>query len=219
MTLLEDLIPLTRGTARSENIYYYYAQSVYCQNDYILAGYYFETFVKTFPNSAFAEECAFLTAMCKVKESPEPSLDQGQTLAAIDGMQLFVDRYPETEKKDTINFLVKEMRAKLEVKSFENAKLYHHIRRYKSAVIALENALREYPDSRYREEMSFLLLSSHFELATNSIESKKEQRLRDAVESYHNFVDNFENSDRLKEASNLYKGLIKQLDIYGPENQ
>ena len=212
MTLLEELIPLTRGTARSESIYYYYAKSIYCNEDYILAGYYFDNFTKTFPQSQFTEECAFLAALCRVKESPQYSLDQASTNTAIDQLQLFVNQYPNTDKKDTINFLMKEMRSKLELKAFENAKLYHRTRRYKSAVIALENTIREYPDSRYSEEMHFLLLESHYELAINSIPSKKLQRLKDAKESYHTFVDNFEESQNKRQADNILKDIEMALD-------
>ena len=219
MILFEELIPLIRGTERSEKVYYYYAKSIYCNGDYILAGYYFDNFVKTFPNSQFSEECVFLAALCSVKESPQYSLDQTSTKAAIGKLQTFVNQYPETSRRDTINYLVKELRSKLEIKAFDNARQYHHTRRYKSAVIALENTLNEFPDSRYREEMSFLLLDSHYQLAINSIDKKKLERLNETIESYHNFVDNFENSESLGRAEAIYENTLKAIMDFNSTNQ
>ncbi len=210
--LLEELIPLVRGTTRSEEVLYFHAKSNYCDEDYILSNYYFKNFVKTFPNSQYAEECSFLGAICLFKESPESSLDQGDTKKAIEELQLFLDKYPSTEKKDTINVMVRDLRSKLELKAYEGAKQYHHVRRYRSAVIALKNALKEYPDSRYREEMMYLVVASNYELAIKSIESKKEERLLDTIESYHNFADSYDESRFLKEAEGWYASALKELE-------
>lgn len=210
--LFEELIPLVRGTNRSEMVLYYHAKSNYCDEDYILSNYYFKNFVKTFPNSQYAEECAYLSALCLYRESPQYSLDQGDTENAIQELQLFLDRYPNTAKKDTINNMMGELRSKLELKAFEGAKQYHHIRRYRSAVIALKNALKEYPDSRYREEMMYLVVASNYELAINSVESKKEERLLDTIESYHNFADSYGESKFLKEAENWFNNALRELE-------
>lgn len=210
--LLEELIPLYRGTEKSEQVYYYHAKSTYCDKDYILANYYFKNFVKTFPQSTYAEECSYMAAYCLFLESPQYSLDQSDTEAAINALQLHLNDYPQTNKKDTINVLIADLRSKLERKSYEHAKQYHRTRRFKSAVIALENALNEYPDSRYREEMFFLLLSARFELAVNSIESKKKERLQNAIDTYHTFVDYFADSQYLKEAESLYDRVLSELE-------
>lgn len=210
--LYEELIPHVKGTAQYEEVLYHHAKSSYCDEDYILSNYYFNNFVKTFPSSDYSEECAYLGALCLFKESPHYSLDQEDTRKAIDELQLFIDKYPTTDRKDTINYMVKGLRAKLELKAFEGAKQYHHIRRYKSAVIALDNALKEYPDSRYREQMMFLIVESNYELAINSIESKKEERLLATIESYHNFVDAYGESSELKKAQVWYDNAIKELE-------
>ena len=216
--LFEEMISLVRGTSKSESVYYYHAKSTYCDKDYILGSYYFKNFVKTFPNSEYAEECSFLGAYCLCLESPNYSLDQGDTKTAIAEMQLHLERFPKTSKKDTLNVLIKELREKLEVKEFEHAKLYYQTRRYKSAVIALENTIKTYPDSRFREDMLFLIVESNYELAINSIESKKEQRLMDTIESYHKFVDSYGESSKLKEAERWYGNAVAELEKIQEKN-
>ncbi|MFM1930934.1 MAG: hypothetical protein RL226_237, partial [Bacteroidota bacterium] len=157
LPIFEELIGLVRGSQLSEGVYYYYAKCHYCIGDYYLANYYFNNFAKTFVYSPHAEECQFMAAMCSYNLSPEYTLDQTDTRLAINEMQLFMDKYPDSAKRDTCNLLIAELNSKLERKSFEIARLYEKTQNYKSAVLALNNALKEYPNSPYKEEMMFLI--------------------------------------------------------------
>src|ERR1017187_5838846 len=76
LPLLEELITVYRGTANGEKVLYYYAYCNYNTNDFILAAYHFKSFVKQFPTSAKAEECAYMNAYCYYLTSPAYSLDQ-----------------------------------------------------------------------------------------------------------------------------------------------
>ena len=114
LQLLEELIALYRGTAKGEDVYYYYAKSNYGISDYLTAAYHFETFTKTFPSSPRAEECAYLNAYCYYLDSPVSSLDQDNTMQAIQQFQLFVNHYPQSEKVADCNRLMDELRFKLE---------------------------------------------------------------------------------------------------------
>ena len=212
--IFEELISLYRGTSRSEKIFYYYAQSQYCLKDYILAGYYFKQFTTTFPNSGYVEECAYMAAHCSFLESPGFSLDSAPTRTALVEMQLFLDLYPNTSRKDSINSIIDVMNEKLERKSFETSKLYLKTEKYKSAVIALKNTLREYPASQYRHDIMFMIIEANYQYAINSVDSKKQERLEDTVDSYLKFVDNFESSERLQEAETFFSSAQKQLEAY-----
>ena len=212
--IFEELIALYRGTAKSEKIFYYFAKSHYCIKDYILAGYYFQQFTKTFPNSAYNEECAYLTAYCSYLESPNYSLDQGETKKALNDLQLFLELYPATNKIDTINSIIDELNFKLEKKAFENSRLYLQTEKYKAAAISLRNTLKEYPATQYREDIMFMIVEANYLLAINSISSKKRERLEETIESYHKFVDNFENSSRIRQAEQYYEGALRELDGY-----
>ena len=50
-SLLEELIPLVRGTKKAEIVNYYYANCEYGMGEYLMAAYYYDNFTKTFPNS------------------------------------------------------------------------------------------------------------------------------------------------------------------------
>ena len=79
LPLLEEVVSLTRGTERSVDAQYNFAQAHRCVGDYYLARYYFKLFAKTFPNDPRAEKAQFESAICSYILSPKPSLDQLDT--------------------------------------------------------------------------------------------------------------------------------------------
>ena len=91
LPLLEELITVFRGTKQAEQTYYYYSYCNYNLADYETAAYDFDNFAKTFPNSEFAEECAFMHAYCYYQDSPNFTLDQSNTVKAIN--ELHLNRY------------------------------------------------------------------------------------------------------------------------------
>jgi outer membrane protein assembly factor BamD len=202
-TLLEELLTVYRGMDKSEEVGYRYAYCYFNQQDYVMAGYYFKNFVSAHPNSPRAEECAFMAAYCLYEDSPNSSLDQANTLKAIEELQLFMNEYPLSSRKDECNKLIDELRDKLVKKSFDSASLYYKLSDYKAAIVAINNSLKEYPDTKYREELLFLLLKSNFDLATNSVAEKIKERYQSTVEAYLSFVDEFPQSKHLKEAERI----------------
>ena len=53
--IFDELISLYRGTHKAQEVYFYYAHTLYLQKNYILAGYHFKNFYKTFPQNEQAE--------------------------------------------------------------------------------------------------------------------------------------------------------------------
>lgn len=212
LPVFEELIALTRGTQKAEKVYYYHAKSHFCAGDYYMANYYFNNFTKNFSYSPYAEECQFLAALCSYRLSPNFSLDQTDTKLALTELQLFMDRYPTSDLRDSCGTMIKELNSKLELKSFEIAQLYVKTESYKSAVVALKNAIKDYPNSVYREEMMFLMVKSSYLYATRSVEEKKMERFSEAIEHYFNFVSYFPNSLRLREAEGFYESSRKETE-------
>lgn len=211
LPLLEELLSLYRLTSKGEDVYYYYAKTNYCLGEYFVANYYFRSFVKTYPGSPRAEECAFLGAMCNVKNSPVWSLEQSETVNAIESLQLFMNRYPESSKRDSCESIIGSLRDKLEKKAFEGASVYYKMENYKAASVAFKNVLQDYPDTGYKEDLLFLIVKSDYLLAQNSIDKKKDDRYRESIESYLKFADAFPESTKLKEAEVYYNRAMAAL--------
>lgn len=212
LPLLEELIGLTRGTQRAEDVYYYYAQSQYCIKDYYSANYFFKNFTKTFSNSARAEECQFLAAICSYNLSPQYSLDQQDTKTAVDEFQLFLDKFPNSALRDSANNMIIKLNAKIEKKHFEIATGYATTQKFKAATSALKNFMIDFPASPYREEALYLIVKCQFEYAEGSIESKKLDRYRSTSESYITFASAFPQSKFLAEAETYYEKSRKQIE-------
>lgn len=199
LPLLEELITVLRGTIKAERIYYCYAKTQYELGDYLLASYHFKELARTYPNGPYNEEALFLSAYCFYLTSPRYSLDQDNTKSAIEELQLFVNIYPNSNRIEECNNLIDKLRGKLETKAFENAKLYYNIEDYRAAQVSFQNLLKDFPDTKYREEAAFLQIKSAYLLANGSIESKKEERFRKTRELYTKFVDIFPKSKYLNE--------------------
>jgi len=210
--LMEDLIPSFRGTAKSEWVYYYYAMSHYYLGDFMTASVYLKNFVKTFPKSDLAEECAFLGAYCTYLQSPKYSLDQTETRNAINDFQLFLNRYPESSKRDTVNTLMIKCSEKLELKSFEISKLYFRTEKYKSAVVSFENTLKDFPNTRFEEEILLMMLKANYQLAMHSIEEKQKERLESTIKAYQRYIDKYSQSENTRDAEAIYKTTVQQLE-------
>ena len=64
-------------------------------------------------------------------------------------------------------------------------------------MVALEQTLVKYPESKYKEDIYYLLVKSNFELAINSVQTKKLERLNNTLKSYRKFVDEFPESNKI----------------------
>ncbi|HMN05414.1 MAG TPA: outer membrane protein assembly factor BamD [Flavobacteriales bacterium] len=207
MPLLEELLGLTRGDTLYERVSYYYAKGYFGMKDYIMASYYLGNFAKMFPNSAQAEECSFLSAYCHYKESPEYELDQRDTYTAIDKLELFMVRYPESGLTDSCLTLIGQLRLKLEKKDYHGAQQYLRTRHYEAASEALARFVRKWPNSVYREEALFGILQADHDLAVNSVESKKQARMEAGIRSFNTFADAFPESARMPQARAMLRNL------------
>lgn len=213
LPLLEDLVSsgVYRGKDQAEKVYFTYAYCHWYLSEYYLAAYYFKMFAKTYPGSRYAEESLFMSAMCNVKNSPNWSLDQTETYDAINELQLFMNRYPESARRDTCNKIMDNLYFKLETKAFENAYLYYKVENYKSASVALKSMLEEYPNTRYQERSMYLIVRSDFLLASNSTDKKKLERYEQTIKSYTNFVALYPQSEYKAELEQIYDASAKAI--------
>jgi outer membrane protein assembly factor BamD len=212
--LYAELIPIFKGTEKAEEIYYYFGYCNYYMGDRALAQYHFKNFTRQFPNSKHCEECFFMNAYCYYLTSPHYTLDQTDTRNAIKEFQAFVDEYPESQRIDTSNKLVDILRFKLEHKDYDQIKQYFNLadyfNDYKAVITASKNFSKEFPDSRYVEEIQYLTINSYYLMAMQSVPSKKLERLNGAIESYLKFVDLYPKSEYFGRADGIYTSCLKE---------
>jgi outer membrane protein assembly factor BamD len=213
--LFEIAIPYYRGKELAEDLYYKYSYTFYYNGEYILASHYFNNFARTFYNSPKKEETEYMSAYAHYQMSPNYKLDQTYTEKAIEEFQRFANIHPNSERIPEINKLIDEMRAKLERKAFESAKLYYDIGQFQAAVQTFDNVLKDYPGSPKSEEARFLKLKAALTLAENSVYEKQEERFMETLNHYNEFIKKHPRSRKAKEADQILENSKKELKKFG----
>ena len=208
-TLFDEIAVYYKGTERSEQVLNYIAKSYMGQKDYFSASEYYKTYVKTYPKGKYITEAKFMIGYCFYLDSPDARLDQTSTYSAIAALQEFIDVYPESERVPEANKLLDELTDKLAYKYYLNSKLYFNLgnylaNNYESAVITSQNALKKFPTTKYREELSMIILESKYEQAVQSIEEKKIERYRNTIDEYYNYINEFPEGKLKKQADKIF---------------
>jgi outer membrane protein assembly factor BamD len=209
--ILAQILPRYRASAEAEDLNWMNAMSYYGMKDYMMAASYFKSFVEQFPFGTHAEDANFMAAYCDYKMAPRPELDQENTRSAIEGFSIFLNRFPNSARAEEARKYIKELEENLVEKSYLSARLYYDMKQYKSAVTALTNSLREYANSKYREEMMYLKLSSLFLYAENSQPAKQKERYQATMDDYYSFMEEFPKSEFSKEVKNIFDKTNKYL--------
>ena len=209
--LFVQLKEIYRGRPQAERIVFFYANSLLNTKNYILAAYEFETFIKSYPKSQKADEAYFMMALAHYKTSPNYSLDQTDTFEALDKIQEFINRYPDSERMAEANAMATELREKTEQKGFETAKQYNTIRDYKASLTALDNFIADNPGTSFREDALFVQFSAAATLAVNSVYYKKQKRLEDAKSKYENFKRLYPNSKHMEDATKMMEDIDQEI--------
>ena len=215
-TLLNELIVILKGTDKAEESLYMLGMSYYNQNDYQTAAQTFTQYYNVYPRGTFTELARFHAGKALYLDTPEPRLDQSGTYNAIQQLQMFLEYFPNSAKKDEAQNMIFALQDKLVMKEYLSAKLYYNLgnylgNNYESCVITAQNALKDYPYTNMREDLSILILRAKYEMAVFSVEDKREERYREAVDEYYAFKNEFPESKYMKDADRIFKEAQKIL--------
>lgn len=220
-TLLNELIILMKGTDNAEESLYMLGMSQYNDKDYTSASETFKRYHQSYPKGVYAELASFYIGQALYMSTPEPRLDQSQTVAAISAFQDFLDLYPEAKLKTTAQQRLFDLQDKLVEKELYNAQLYYDLgtyfgncssggNNYEACVITAQNALKDYPYSKFRENFAILIMRSKYELAQMSVESKKLDRYQDAQDECYGFINEYPDSKEVPDAQKY----IEKCNVY-----
>lgn len=215
--LLTQILPRFRATDEAEELNWINAKSYFGMKDYFMAGSYFKSFIDMFPFGLHAEEGYYMAALCDYNISARPELDQESTRNAIEGFNIFLNKFPGSSRVESCKSMIKDLEDKLVEKSYLSAKLYYDMKQYKAAVVALNNSLKEYATSKYREKMMYLKLSSLFQYAELSLPAKQKERYQSTLDDYYSFMEEFPKSTYSKDVNNIFQKTNKFLKAGIPD--
>lgn len=181
------------------------AMAQYKTGDYESASQAFKRYMQSYPKGQYAELASYYIGESLYMSTPEPRLDQSQTVSAIAAFQEFLDLFPEAHLKNQAQKRLFELQDKLVKKELYSAQLYYDLgsyfgnctsggNNYEACIITAENALKDYPYSSMRENFAVLIMKSKFELAEQSVESKRLERYQDAEDECYGFINEYPDS-------------------------
>ncbi len=213
-TLFDDVTTYYKGTERSQDVLNYLARCYVGQKDYATAAEYYQAYLRNYPKGRYIVETRYMIGHCYYLDSPDARLDQAETKKAIEFLSQFIDLYPESPYIQQAQKELEEMYDKLAQKEYLSAKLYYNLgtylgNNYESCVIVANNALKDYPGNSYREELSWLILQAKYQILLNSVDEKREERIRDVDDECYNFLTEFPDTKHRKAAEKISKEIQK----------
>lgn len=229
------LLAPMKGTSYGEESLFMTAESNMKAKDYESAAMFFKKYYQVYPKGHYMELARYNSGYALYKQTPDVRLDQTSTMEAISEFQEFLDYCPNTSLKDQTMAAIYELQDKLVRKEYLAAKLYYDLgpyamnsayggNNYEACVITAQNALKDYPyaSAGLREDLSILTLRAKYYLARQSVEEKRLERFRDAIDEYYAFQNDFPESRYMQEAKTIFdhserivarKGAILEDDI------
>ena len=126
-TLLNELIAILKGTDKAEESLYMLGMSYYNQKDYQTAAQSFVQYYNVYPRGTFAELARFHAGKALYLDTPEPRLDQSGTYSAIQQLQMFMEYFPQSSKKDEAQDMIFKLQDKVVMKEYLSARMYYKL--------------------------------------------------------------------------------------------
>ena len=220
--LLNDVLASMKGTDKSDESLFLLGMCKYNSGDMVAANDYFSKYYTTYTSGIHVEEAYFYSGMSLFLSTVEPSLDQTATYNAVTEFQNFIEAYPQSKFAAEARKLIFDLQDKLVEKEYLSAQLYYNLgdyfgnctmggSNYEAAIITAQNAIRDYPYTRRKEDFSILILRAKYDLAMRSIESKMKDRYNDAINDYYGFVNEYPKSKYMDEAKKIYEKAQKAI--------
>ncbi|GAB3233138.1 outer membrane protein assembly factor BamD [Algoriphagus aestuariicola] len=219
--LYEKVLPVIKGSEKAELAEYNYANCHFKTKRYIEAAGYFSTFYRTYNRSPLAEEALFMNAYSLYLDAPDYNLDQQSSQEAVAAIQQFVTRFPASASYERAMEMLTDLEGRFEQKAYSEAQMYYKLKDglfpgdfYRACIINFQNFAKDYPESKYNEELAYKLVEVGYGYAENSAFAKKEERLNDALGFAATFYRKYGNSQYLDEVKKFEEETRKELEAH-----
>ncbi len=191
----ETVLSIGRGTEIAEESQYLLAESYFKNRDYLVAASEYRRFYTNYPRSEKRIDAEYSEAMCYYELSPRYKLDQTDTFRAIELMQLFIGRYPGTDRATDAANKIDSMRDKLAQKEYFAAELYMRIRSFEAAAVYYNLTIDAYPETTWAEKALANQILAYISYAEISVPSRQAERYQLAIDSYQKYIQLFPNGE------------------------
>jgi outer membrane protein assembly factor BamD len=140
------------GSSVADSAQYYLGMSHYQLEEYIISAAEFSKLVNNMPQSPLVPDAQYMLGMSYYEMSPRAALDQEYTKKALRAFQLYLEDFPQHNKRDDVEKKLFELREKLAQKEFLNADLYRKMFRLRSSLIYYDIVLERYYDTSWADD-------------------------------------------------------------------
>lgn len=218
-TLIESVVTLLKGSDKADESMFLLAMCYYDSRDYTTAAQCFKACYTNYPRGNYAEMARFYSGKSLYKNVPEPELDQSDTFTAIEELQLFMEYYPSSKYAKEAQDMMFEMHDILVMKDYLSAKLYYDLgdynayiaNNYQACIITAQNALKDYPYTKLREDLYILILRARYQMADKSVRELQPERYRETIDEFYAFKNEFPTSKYMAEAEKYYKKSLERI--------
>ena len=209
--VLEDIIPYYKGTDTVEMLYYMLAEGYMARKEYLVAAYHFKSFKELYPKNTKAELASYYIGECYQKEIPRIALEQTSVDKAVEYFKAFLSEYPNSPFSNKATEQLDKLRRLKELKELDAANLYYKTSNYRAATVYFKNILKDFPDIKEYEYLSYMIVLSDYKFAGQSITNKQVERYETTLKESQIFIDRFPKSKYLAEIKTLNKDCIIQI--------
>jgi outer membrane protein assembly factor BamD len=219
--LYDKVLPVIRGSERAELADFNYAYAHFRMKRYIEAAGYFNTFYQTYNRSPMAEEAMFMNAYSLYLDSPDYNLDQKSSRDAVNAIQMFINRFPQSDSYERATTMIEDLQKRFEEKAYQESMLYLRLTDglfpgdfYRACIINFQNFAKNYPDSKYNEELGYKLVEVALAYGKGSKFDKKEERLNDVAKYADQFKRRYPDSKYVGRVEEFEKSAQAELLAY-----
>ncbi len=213
---LGQVLSVLRGTQYGDECLFLLGMSNYRSGDYEFATQYFKKYYQSYPKGKYVKLSRYFCALSYYNSVVDTRLDQSSTVEALNEFSSFLEYFPDTKLRPQTQEKIYDLQDKLVEKEYLSAKLYYDLgsyllncitggSNYEACIVTAQNALKDYPyaSPERKEELSIMVLRAKYHLARQSVVEKRVERFRDAVDEYYAFLNEFPESQYLREAKNI----------------
>ena len=103
---------------------------------------------------------------------------------------------------------------KLEEKEYDICRLYFKMEEYQAAITSYEAYLKDYPNTKYREEILNNMVINYYRYAENSVRAKQRERYELALEKYNTLCYVYPDSEYIAKLEPTVKKIREKLENY-----
>ncbi len=179
------------GSDYVDDAQYHLAECYFLNKEYHLAAFEYRFLIDNYGGSPYVDESYYKIGLSYFKLSGPFYLDQTNTHNAIDELELFLARFPESDYADDAARIRDECLEKLARKDFEAGKLYLRLRKYSAARVYFQSIADDHPEADISEESLYLI----------GVCYEKERDRENAIRTYKRVVSTSGDQELIRQAA------------------